>query len=96
MELQTVPGSNGRLLCNGWWALSRHVNYCGEIVQALALALPGYLATRSLLPFLYPVYYLALFIPRELDDEKICAEKYGEAWADYKRRVPYRIFPGLY
>ena len=35
---ETVPGSGGRLLCSGWWGLSRHVNYCGEIVQAVALA----------------------------------------------------------
>ena len=64
-DWKTVPGSND-LLCGGWWGYSRHVNYFGEIVQAVALALPGWLATGSVLPWLYPLYYVALFIPRQL------------------------------
>ena len=36
---ETVPGT--RILCSGWWGLARHVNYCGEIIQAIALALPA-------------------------------------------------------
>lgn len=93
MKLVTVEGSNGRLLCSGWWGISRHVNYLGEIVQAVALALPGWLATGSLLPWLYPVYYLALFIPRQLDDDVVCAAKYGEVWDRYTAVVRYRIVP---
>ena len=96
MELQTVPGSDGRLLCNGWWALSRHVNYLGEIIQAVALALPGWLATNSLLPWAYPVYYVALFIPREMDDDLVCGLKYGKVWQKYKAMVPYAIVPFIY
>jgi protein-S-isoprenylcysteine O-methyltransferase Ste14 len=93
VPLQTVPGSGGRLLCSGWWAISRHVNYAGEIVQAIALALPGWFATGSLLPWLYPLYYLALFIPRQLDDDIACKLKYGAVWDAYCLRVPYRIIP---
>ena len=93
MQLITVPGSNGRLLCSGWWGISRHVNYLGEIVQGIALALPGWLATGSLVPWLYPAYYLVLFIPRQLDDDVVCAAKYGEAWARYTALVKYRIMP---
>ena len=91
-----VPGSNGRLLCTGFWGLARHVNYCGEIVQGVALALPGWLATGSLLPWLYPIYYVLLFVPRQIDDDKSCAEKYGEVWSTYTALVPYRIVPGVY
>lgn len=109
MPLETVPGSQGRLLCTGFWAHSRHINYLGEIVQAAALALPGYLATSAAyagatgweayipyLPWLYPLYYVALFIPRQLDDDAMCAAKYGKVWEEYCRRVPYRIVPWLY
>lgn len=96
VPMATVPGSGGRLLCSGFWALSRHVNYFGEIVQAVALALPAALATGSLLPFAYPAYYVALFLPRQADDDAMCAAKYGAVWAEYVRRVPYRIVPGVY
>lgn len=46
--------------------------------------------------WLYPVYYLVLLIPRERADERRCAAKYGALWAEYVRRVPRRIVPGLY
>ena len=96
VEQRTVPGSNGRLLCSGFWGVSRHVNYLGEIIQAIALALPGYICSGSMVPFLYPLYYVALFIPRQQDDDVGCAAKYGEAWARFERLVPWRILPGLY
>ena len=54
-----------RVLCS--WGLSRHINYLGEILQALALALPGYLTAGSLVPFLYPLYYVALMLPRQIE-----------------------------
>jgi delta14-sterol reductase len=73
----TVPGSGGRLLCSGWWGLSRHVNYFGEIIQAVALALPGYLTTGSLVPWLYPLYYVVLFVPRQVEDDEACEIKCG-------------------
>lgn len=92
----TVPGSNDRILCSGFWGVSRHINYLGEIVQGCALALPGWLATGSLLPWLYPLYYVMLFIPRDLDDDEVCGKKYGKSWDKYRRLVPYRIVPGLY
>lgn len=95
-ELKTVPGSNNRLLCSGFWRLARHANYCGEIVQAVAWALPAWLATGSLLPWAYPAYYVALFIPRERDDERMCAARYGTAWDEYCRLVRWRIVPFLY
>ena len=109
---KTVPGTS--ILCSGWWGVSRHFNYCGEIVQGVALALPGFLMVLYspslvdmtnfpfasfyflLQPWLYPLYYLALFIPRQADDDEVCKRKYGQKWDEYTRLVPYRIFPGLY
>ena len=97
VSMEAVPGSKGRVLCGGFWGVSRHVNYLGEIVQALALALPACLATGALFPLLYPLYYVALFVPRQIDDDAICEAKYGaDLWSEYKRRVPWRIVPGLY
>jgi protein-S-isoprenylcysteine O-methyltransferase Ste14 len=84
-------GTNA-LLCSGFWAVSRHVNYLGEILMATGLTLvlgcPG-----TWVVWLYPAYYFALLIPRERADERRCAEKYGALWAEYVRRVPRRIIP---
>ena len=104
IQNKCVPGSGDRILCSGFWAASRHINYLGEITQALALALCGYLGggttTGTLvrhLPLLYPLYYVCLFVPRQIDDDSMCAKKYGErVWAKYCLMCPYRIVPGLY
>lgn len=85
----------GRILVNGWWGLSRHINYLGELGMATGLVLSlGHLAEPG--PWLYPLYYVALLVPRQLADDRRCAEKYGALWADYTRRVPSRIVPWIY
>jgi delta14-sterol reductase len=83
------------LLVNGFWGLSRHINYLGEILMATGIVLctghPLYF-----LPWLYPLYYVALLFPRQMDDDKRCALKYGPLWNVYVQRVPYRIIPFIY
>ena len=91
------PLSDGRhtLLCNGFWGVSRHVNYLGEILMASGLALVlGWPLEPA--PWLYPLYYVLLLGTRERDDDKRCAEKYGPLWDEYRERVPWRIVPGVY
>jgi Ergosterol biosynthesis ERG4/ERG24 family len=84
-----------RVLVSGFWGLSRHVNYLGELLMATALALClGY--PTALLPWLYPIYYVLLLVPRQLDDDRRCAEQYGPLWDEYRRAVPHRIIPFLY
>ena len=96
IQNQTVPGSDGRLLVSGWWGIARHINYTGEIIQGIGLALPAYLCSGSYLSFLYPLYYVLLFVGRDQDDDKGCKEKYGASWDRYVRKVPYRMLPGIY
>ena len=43
-----------------------------------------------------PQALLALLIPRERDDDKRCAQKYGAVWDEYRRRVRWRIVPFVY
>jgi len=92
---ETVSDGDRALLCSGFWAISRHVNYLGEILMAtgLVLALGHPLEPW---PWLYPLYYLALLLPRERADDRRCAAKYGPLWDAYRARVPRRIVPGLY
>jgi delta14-sterol reductase len=102
LEQKTISSSR-HILCSGFWGLARHINYCGEIIQAIALALPGYWCYNgpSLLlriaPWVYPLYYVVLFFPRQNDDETLMRQKYGDkVMAEYIHQVPSRIIPGLY
>jgi protein-S-isoprenylcysteine O-methyltransferase Ste14 len=92
---QTVASDGRQLLCSGFWRLSRHINYLGEILMALALALSlGH--PTAIGPWLYPLYYVALLFPRQHADDLRCSAKYGLLWQQYCDRVPYRIIPWIY
>ena len=85
----------GRVLVSGFWGLSRHVNYLGELLMASGLALSlGYFTAWQ--PWLYPLYYVALLFPRQFDDDRRCAKKYGPLWDAYVQRVRWRIIPFVY
>ncbi len=95
LQPEVIGNGSLQLLCSGYWRVSRHINYLGEILMAVGIAASlGHL--DSVWPWLYPLYYVALLIPRERDDDRRCAEKYGALWTEYKRQVPYRIIPGIY
>lgn len=92
---QTLSNGNQRLLVNGFWGISRHVNYLGEILMATGIVLcTGY--PTLIWPWLYPLYYVFLLFPRQKDDDVRCALKYGTLWDEYKTKVPYRIIPYVY
>lgn len=87
--LETIPTATGRqLLVSGWWGMVRHPNYLGDLIMALAWSLPCGLS--HLLPYFYVLYFTALLVHREARDEQQCLQKYGRAWQEYCKRVPYR------
>uniref|UniRef100_A0A287D5S1 Delta(14)-sterol reductase TM7SF2 n=1 Tax=Ictidomys tridecemlineatus TaxID=43179 RepID=A0A287D5S1_ICTTR len=93
--LETIPTATGRqLLVSGWWGMVRHPNYLGDLIMALAWSLPC--GVSHLLPYFYVLYFTALLVHREARDERQCLQKYGRAWQEYCRRVPYRILPYIY
>ena len=95
IQPETITDGNKILLVNGFWGLSRHINYLGEIGMATGIVIAiGQLDV--LWPWLYPLYYVALLFPRQMDDDKRCAEKYGPLWQEYLKKVPYRIIPKIY
>uniref|UniRef100_A0A8C9J327 Delta(14)-sterol reductase TM7SF2 n=1 Tax=Panthera tigris altaica TaxID=74533 RepID=A0A8C9J327_PANTA len=88
--LETIPTATGRqLLVSGWWGMVRHPNYLGDLIMALV-------RVSHLLPYFYFLYFTALLVHREARDEQQCLQKYGLAWQEYCRRVPYRILPYVY
>ncbi|MBK8351958.1 MAG: DUF1295 domain-containing protein, partial [Saprospirales bacterium] len=92
---ESITDGNKTLLVNGFWGLSRHINYLGEILMATGIILcVGH--PFLLWPWLYPLYYVALLFPRQADDDKRCALKYGDLWKQYLEKVPYKIIPKIY
>ena len=95
LDPRAISGGGKHVLSGGFWGLSRHINYLGEILMASGLALSlGY--PLALTPWLYPLYYVALLLPRQADDDRRCAARYGALWDEYCRRVPWRIIPYVY
>lgn len=95
LKPEVISDGKRSLLVNGFWGLSRHVNYLGEILMATGIVLcTGY--PSSVLLWLYPLYYVALLVPRQVADDKRCRVKYGKLWEQYVKKVPYRIVPYIY
>lgn len=92
---EIITDGEKKLLVNGFWGLSRHVNYLGEILMATGIALAtGY--PEVFWVWLYPLYYVALLVPRQISDDKRCSLKYGSLWKTYTQKVKYRIIPYIY
>lgn len=101
IQPEAVSDGQRSLLCNGFWGLSRHVNYMGEILMATGLTLAlghsvGLDHPIAWVAWLYPLYYVALLVPRQFDDDRRCAAKYGPLWDEYVKRVPKRIIPFVF
>ncbi len=95
-EYRTQDGDVWRsnLLTSGWWGVSRHMNYTGDLILSLAYSLAcGF---EYLLPYFYFVFMMILLIHRCIRDEHRCNHKYGPAWRQYCTMVPYRLFPGVF
>ena len=91
-----IEAGDRKILYSGLWGIARHVNYMGEWVIALSIAL-AFGSFANPWSWTYMAFMVALFISRQRNDDRLCAEKYGaEKWSEYKARVEYRIFPGVY
>jgi protein-S-isoprenylcysteine O-methyltransferase Ste14 len=91
----TISDGKKTLLINGFWGLSRHINYLGEILMATGIAFStGY--PMLIWPWLYPLYYVVFLSTRQIDDGRRCSLKYGELWQTYMKKVPWRIIPFIY
>jgi len=96
IEPKYIEVGERKILYSGLWGVARHFNYMGEGFLSLSIALVfGHFANPW--AWTYFVFIVTLFTFRQRDDDRHCAEKYGaEKWAEYKAKVKYRIFPGVY
>ena len=96
IEPRYIQAGDRKILTSGFWGVSRHFNYMGEIIWAVAVGLSfGHFGV--LWSWTYLIFIVGLFALRQREDDNACAEKYGEEkWAEYRAQVPYRIVPGIY
>ena len=89
--MQTQRGT--RLLTSGWWGMARKINYTGDWIMGLSWCLVC--GVQSVVPYFYAVYFCVLLVHRAARDDHLCGQKYGEDWAEYKKKVPYLFVPGV-
>ncbi|XP_046455407.1 7-dehydrocholesterol reductase-like isoform X1 [Daphnia pulex] len=83
-----------KLMLSGFWGVARHLNYTFELMAALMWCFPGY--GHGIWPFLYFFFLIVLLVHRCYRDEDKCMDKYGPAWVEYCKRVPYRMIPYVF
>ncbi|KAH8911041.1 Delta(24(24(1)))-sterol reductase like protein [Coniochaeta sp. PMI_546] len=92
---KTIPTSTGdAILVDGWYGLARKVHYTCDMFFALNWGfITGF---RSPFPWFYPVFFCCMIAHRAWRDIHRCRAKYGEAWLEYERRVPYLFIPYVF
>lgn len=96
VEQKYIEAGERKILYSGIWGVARHFNYMGEGFAALAVALV-FMHPGNLWAWTYMIFIVSLFTWRQFEDDRVCEEKYGaENWGEYKARVKYRLFPGVF
>ncbi|KAL2823300.1 delta(24(24(1)))-sterol reductase [Aspergillus cavernicola] len=81
----------GLILCDGWYGICRKIHYTCDWFFAISWGLiTGF---QSPFPWFYSIFFTVMIIHRARRDIERCRERYGEAWMEYERRVPYLFIP---
>jgi len=84
-----------RLLISGFWGIGRHLNYTGEILVYLSIALCS--GTISFIPYILPLSLFILLSQRAYRDDQRCRKKYGDQlWNRYCQIAKFRMIPFIY
>ena len=91
-ELSHSAGTETPLMTKGSYAKVRHPMYAGAMILGAGGLLihphMGQLVFTLLIGFTF-----ILFIPIE---ERMLIKKRGDEYKEYKKQVPYRLFPGIW
>ncbi|KAL9110927.1 MAG: hypothetical protein Q9227_004542 [Pyrenula ochraceoflavens] len=89
---KTIVSDKGDvILADGWYGYARKIHYTCDLFFALSWGLiTGF---QSPFPWFYPVFFTCMILHRAYRDIQRCRDKYGEAWREYERQVPYLFIP---
>ncbi|KAH7875829.1 uncharacterized protein C8R40DRAFT_1169962 [Lentinula edodes] len=91
LRFKKNPRNKGRVYTKGLFGLARHINYGGYVLWRTGFAMAAAGWTWGLVTGAFYTYnFLTDGIP-ELDG--YCKKRYTEEWSQYKRDVPYKLFP---
>jgi delta24(24(1))-sterol reductase len=80
-----------KILADGWYAYARKIHYTCDVFFAFTWGLiTGF---DSPFPWFYSVFFVIMIAHRTKRDVAKCRQKYGEAWKEYERQVPYLFIP---
>ncbi|CAD8143528.1 unnamed protein product [Paramecium pentaurelia] len=83
-----------KLLISGWWGIGRHLNYTGEILVYLSIAMCG--EFKAFNNYILPLSLFCLLTHRATRDDKRCREKYGKLWQEYCQIAKFKIIPFIF
>ncbi|KAK0388299.1 hypothetical protein NLU13_4544 [Sarocladium strictum] len=88
---KVIKSPAGTILVDGWYGLARKIHYTADAWFSLSWGLiTGF---NSVFPYFYPVFFCCMIAHRAWRDISRCRHKYGDAWLEYERRVPYLFIP---
>ncbi|KAH7116881.1 ergosterol biosynthesis ERG4/ERG24 [Dendryphion nanum] len=89
---RTIETSYGKkLLCDGWYGKARKIHYSCDIYFAVNWGfITGF---ASPFPWFYSIFFTIMIMHRAIRDNARCRERYGKAWEEYTRRVPFIFIP---
>lgn len=80
-----------KILADGWYGYARKTHYTCDVFFALAWGLIT--GVDSPFAWFYSVFFIIMIAHRTVRDVTQCRQKYGAAWEEYERRVPYLFIP---
>ncbi|KAF4125671.1 Delta24(24(1))-sterol reductase [Geosmithia morbida] len=88
---KTIQSPEGTILVDGWYGLARKIHYTADAWFSISWGLiTGF---HSPFPWFYPVFFCCMIAHRASRDIHRCRTKYGDAWIEYEKRVPYLFIP---
>ena len=88
---RTIQSPNGTILVDGWYKHARKLHYACDAFFAICWGLvTGF---SSPFPWFYPLFFCAMITHRATRDIERCRLKYGDAWLQYEKEVPYLFIP---